>query len=83
MQLALDKYEKNLFQAKIESDKDLTNLNKIVEIGKLESITALRARTLKKDHLKRVLEAQVKESELRRDEEREMIRSRVCTGYKS
>ena len=35
MQLALDKYEKNLFQAKFESDKEMHNLNQIVENGKL------------------------------------------------
>ena len=83
MQLALQKYENNLFQAKIESEKEIKNLNQTVESGNLERLTALRAKQIKRSDLKLTLEDQIKESRIRSDAEREMIRSQVCTGFKS
>ena len=75
MQLALEKYEKNLFRAKLESQREIENLNQALETGKLENLTVLRARNLKKNHLKNVLEDQIKEYHVRNDAERLMLRS--------
>jgi len=37
MQQALEKYEKNLFRVKLESQKEIENLNQVLETGKLEN----------------------------------------------
>ena len=56
MQQALYKYEQNLYKAKQEGQKDIDLLNQNVETGKLESLTEIKARTLKQGYIKTILE---------------------------